>query len=103
MYRDEQQAARNLAPLAYDLSGAATALSSTPGEVHGFIRRGLITPVRVGKKLLIQAEELQRFLLERRGAPSPMSRGSQSRGPRGRFESRSASGRASDNRDQESA
>jgi len=71
-------------PLAYDLPGAAAALSVTPEALRAMIRRGVVPAARLGRRVLVRAVDLEALLAERVGAPPP-PRAGQARGRRGRF------------------
>ena len=48
----------------YDVKGAAQVLSISPWTVRSYIRTGSIRPLRIGRRVLFQEEELERFVSE---------------------------------------
>ena len=48
----------------YDVKAAAQVLSISPWTVRSYIRTGSIRPLRIGRRVLFQEEELERFVSE---------------------------------------
>jgi excisionase family DNA binding protein len=46
----------------YDVKGAAQVLAISPWTVRAYIRDGKLKPVRIGRLVRLQEEELERFL-----------------------------------------
>lgn len=49
-----------------DINAAADILGISPWTVRAVIRDGNLKPVRIGRRVLIEASELDRFIRERR-------------------------------------
>jgi excisionase family DNA binding protein len=45
-----------------DLKSAAAALGISPWTVRSFISKGELTPVRIGRRVLLEEIELERFI-----------------------------------------
>ena len=48
----------------YDVQVAAKLLSISPWTVRAAIRRGRLRPVRIGRRVLLEESELERFVAE---------------------------------------
>ncbi len=48
----------------FDVRAAAQVLSISPWTVRSYIRTGSIRPLRIGRRVLFQEEELERFISE---------------------------------------
>ena len=48
----------------YDVKAAAQVLSISPWTVRSYISTGSIRPLRIGRQVLFQEEELERFVSE---------------------------------------
>ena len=48
--------------LLWNVEQAAAALSISPWTIRAYIRQGKITPVRIGRRVLFEPHECQRFL-----------------------------------------
>ena len=48
----------------FDINAAAQLLSISPWTVRSYIRTGSIRPLRIGRRVLFQEEELERFVSE---------------------------------------
>ena len=48
----------------YDVKGAAQALAVSPWTIRAYIRDGKLKPVRLGRLVRLQEEELERFLTQ---------------------------------------
>ena len=46
----------------FDVNEAATLLSISPYTVRFLIRQGKLSPVRIGRRVLVQECELERFI-----------------------------------------
>jgi excisionase family DNA binding protein len=46
----------------YDVKAAAELLSISPWTVRAFIRHGKLRPIRVGRLVRLEEEELERFI-----------------------------------------
>ena len=53
---------------------AAEVLSISPYTVRGLIRQGKLNPVRIGRRVLLQPAELERFISDRQ-SPKSADRG----------------------------
>lgn len=52
----------NERPLLWNVGEAATALAISPWTIRLYIRQGRLQPVRVGRRVLLEPHECQRFL-----------------------------------------
>lgn len=59
-----------ITPLAYSVGDTAAMLSIRPPTVWALIRNGRLNPVRLGRRTIIPASEIERLLSE----PSPPAR-----------------------------
>ncbi len=50
----------------YDVNGAAQMLRISPWTIRAHIRDGKLTPVRIGRRVLLEEAELERFVAEAR-------------------------------------
>jgi excisionase family DNA binding protein len=48
----------------YDVKAAALALAVSPWTIRAYIRAGKLRPVRLGRLVRLQEEELERFLMQ---------------------------------------
>jgi len=48
--------------LLWNLDQAATALAISPWTIRAYIRQGRLRPVRIGRRVLFEPDECQRFL-----------------------------------------
>jgi len=55
----------------YDVVTAASRLSISPWTIRKYLRSGKITPVRLGRRVLIEGSELERLVSESRGQSRP--------------------------------
>lgn len=46
----------------HDLKSAAAVLGISPWTVRSFISKGQLTPVRIGRRVLLEEVELERFI-----------------------------------------
>lgn len=56
-------------PRLYDVVDSAERLSVSPWTIRAKIREGLIRPVRIGRRVLIEERELERVISEGRQVP----------------------------------
>jgi excisionase family DNA binding protein len=52
-----------------DLKEAARLLSISPWTVRAYVKAGKLNPVRIGRRVLLEEAELQRFITESKGDP----------------------------------
>ena len=50
----------------FDINAAAQVLSISPWTVRSYIRTGSIRPLRIGRRVLLEESELERFVSEAR-------------------------------------
>ena len=50
----------------YDINAAAQVLSISPWTIRNYIRKGSIQPLRIGRRVLLEEAELERFVSEAR-------------------------------------
>lgn len=48
----------------YDVNGAAQLLRISPWTIRAHIREGKLKPVRIGRRVLLEEAELERFVAE---------------------------------------
>jgi len=48
----------------YDVNGAAQMLRISPWTIRAHIRNGKLTPVRIGRRVLLEEAELERLVAE---------------------------------------
>lgn len=51
-----------------DVESAARLLSISPWTVRAYIRQGKLNPVRIGRRVLLEEAELERFVAEAKGS-----------------------------------
>ncbi len=47
-----------------DLKGAAALLGVSPWTLRAFVAKGQIVPVRIGRRVLLEEAEIERFIAE---------------------------------------
>ena len=50
----------------YDVRGASQVLAVSPWTVRAYIRQGKLRPIRMGRLVRVEVEELERFVLSAR-------------------------------------
>jgi excisionase family DNA binding protein len=53
-----------------DIRGAAKLLSISPWTIRSYIAEGKLTPVRIGRRVLLEESELQRFVASAKQKPA---------------------------------
>ena len=53
----------------YDVNSAARLLSISHWTVRGYIRSGMLQPVRLGRRVLLEESELERFVAFSKAEP----------------------------------
>jgi excisionase family DNA binding protein len=54
-----------------NVKDAANLLAVSPWTIRAYIRDGRLRPVRIGRLVRVEQQELERFVLESRSAGSP--------------------------------
>jgi helix-turn-helix protein len=57
----------------FNVEAASKILAISPWTVRAAVRQGKLFPVRIGRRLAFEENELQRFVNERRTAPPPQT------------------------------
>lgn len=50
----------------FDINAAAQVLSISPWTIRNYIKKGSIQPLRIGRRVLLEEAELERFVSEAR-------------------------------------
>lgn len=62
----------------HDIKSAAALLGLSPWTVRAYVREGKLRPVRLGRRVMLEEEELARFVSENRTQPRPQQPEAQS-------------------------